>query len=86
MHRDDRSGQIRNGAVASAVLGAPMDRGHFDWRRRGRPALALLAWESKLAVQRKSYAAVTTARSCSLHARHVNNERVRFCVHLSVDY
>src|SRR5215472_1857970 len=37
----------KNGAVASAVLGAPVDRGHFDWRWRERPALALLVARSK---------------------------------------
>jgi|SRR6516164_7637704 hypothetical protein len=29
---------------------------------------------------------VAMARSCSLHARDVNNERVKFRVHWSVDY
>ena len=40
-------GIIKNGAVASAVLvHQRVDRAHFDWRWRERPALALLAWEA----------------------------------------
>jgi hypothetical protein len=33
--------QNKNGAVASAVLGAPVDHVHFDWLWRERPARAL---------------------------------------------
>ena len=37
----------RNGAVTSAVLvHLRVEPAHFDWRARGRPALALLAWEA----------------------------------------
>ena len=37
----------KNGAVASAVLvHQRVDRAHFDWRWRERPARALLAWEA----------------------------------------
>jgi hypothetical protein len=43
---DAWNAKTKNGAVASAVLGAPVDRGHFDWRWRERPALALLVARS----------------------------------------
>jgi hypothetical protein len=33
--------QNKNGAVASAALGAPVDHVHFDWLWRERPARAL---------------------------------------------
>jgi hypothetical protein len=37
----------RNGTVTSAVLvHLRVEPAHFDWRARGRPALALLAWEA----------------------------------------
>ena len=37
----------RNGAVASAVLvHLRVESAHFDWRARGTPALALLAWDA----------------------------------------
>jgi hypothetical protein len=36
-----------NGAVTSAVLvHLRVEPAHFDWRWRGRPALALLVWEA----------------------------------------
>ena len=35
------SRQNKNGAVANAVLGAPVDQVHFDWLWRERPARAL---------------------------------------------
>ena len=39
--------QNKNGAVASAVLGAPVDLVHFDWLWRVRPVLALLVWDTR---------------------------------------
>jgi hypothetical protein len=39
--------QNKNGAVASAVLGAPVDHVHFDWLWRVRPVLALLVWDTR---------------------------------------
>jgi hypothetical protein len=41
------NGPNKNGAVASAVPGAPhVEPPHFDWRWRERPARARLAWET----------------------------------------
>jgi len=47
--RDEGPGwcRIENGAVTSAVLvHLRVEPAHFDWRWRGRPALARLAWET----------------------------------------